>query len=83
MVECSRLPLVAVIVSVYVPAGVLRFVATVSDDVAGKGGFSDVGLKVQVLRGGQPATLRLTVPAKPFKDVTVVVYLAEEPRAIV
>ena len=74
MVECFRLPLVPVIVSVYVPVGVLRFVETLRVEFAGEGGsVSDVGLKVQVLRGGQPVRLKLTVPAKPFSAVAVAV----------
>ena len=74
MVECFRLLLVPVIVSVYVPLGVLRLVETRRVEFAGEGGsVSDVGLKVQVLRRGQPVILKLTVPAKPFKDVTVAV----------
>ena len=44
------------------------------------GGVSDAGLKLQVLRVGQPLRLRLTVPAKPFKEVRLTVYVAREPR---
>jgi len=74
VVECFRLPLVPVIVKVYVPLVVLRFVDTVSVEFFGDGGsVSEVGLKVQLLRGGQPVMLRLTVPAKLLKAVTVVV----------
>lgn len=74
VVEWCRVPLVPVIVKVYVPVPVLRFVETVSVEFFGEGGsVSDAGLNVQVLRGGQPVTLRLTVPANPFKAVTVVV----------
>ena len=74
MVECFRLPLVPVIVSVYVPVGVLRFVETRRVEFAGEGGsVSDVGLKAQVLRRGQPVILKFTVPAKPFSAVAVAV----------
>jgi len=74
VVECFRLPLVPVIVSVYVPVGVLRFVETFRVEFAGDGGrVSDVGVKLQVLRDGQPVILSLTVPAKLLRDVTVVV----------
>ena len=74
VVECLKLPLVPVIVSVYIPVGVLRLVETCRVEFAGEGGnVTDVGLKVQVARRGQPLILKLTVPAKPFKDVTVAV----------
>jgi hypothetical protein len=67
-------PLVPVIVKVYVPVPVLLPVLTVSVEFVGEGGsVSDAGLKVQVLRGGHPVTLRFTVPVNPFKAVTVVV----------
>jgi hypothetical protein len=74
VVECFRLPLVPVIVRVYVPVGVLRFVETVRVEFFGDGGsVSDDGLKLHVLRRGQPVILKLTVPAKLFNEVTVVV----------
>jgi len=74
------LPLVPVRVRVYVPWLVFLFVAIVSIELAGEGGrVSDAGLNVHVLSGGQPVTLRLTVPAKPFSDLSVAVYLALEP----
>ena len=74
VVECLKLPLVPVIVSGYVPVGVLRLVETCRVEFAGEGGnVTIVGLKVQVARRGQPLILKLTVPAKPFKDVIVAV----------
>ena len=42
-------------------------------------GVTELGLNVQLLRDGQPVTLRPTVPPNPFKDVTVAVYVVLEP----
>ena len=66
------MPLVPVMVSVYVPVPVFLAVETVRVEFAGDGGrVTEVGLKVQVLSGGQPVTLRLTVPVNPFSAVNV------------
>jgi hypothetical protein len=62
-------PLVAVIVSVYVPVCVGRLVATVSvdDEVAG------FALNNALLLLGSPLTLRLTCPVNPPAGVIVTV----------
>jgi len=61
-----------VMVNVYPPVGVFLPVDAVSVEVFGDGGkVNEVGFSVQVLDGGQPVTLRLTVPLKPFWAVTV------------
>ena len=71
LVEWLRLPLFPVMVRVYVPVPVRVFVVTVRIELPG--GTSDVGLKVHVLRDGQPLMLRLTELAKPFRAPRVVV----------
>jgi len=59
-------------VNVRVPVGVVLVVETVNVELAGDGGkVTEIGLNVQVLAAGQPATLRLTVPVNPFNAVTV------------
>jgi hypothetical protein len=62
-------PLVPVIVSVNVPTGVLVLVVTVrvDDDVVG------FGLNEAVAREGNPVTLIVTEPVKPFRRFTVTV----------
>jgi hypothetical protein len=63
--------------------GVWRVVETVRVEFAGYGGPTGFGLNVQVLCGGQPEMLRLTIPLNPFMAETVVVYRALAPRLIV
>lgn len=60
-----------VMVRVYVPAGVVDAVATVSVELPDV--LIDVGLKLAVAPVGKPLTLRFTVSLKPFKSLTVVV----------
>ena len=76
--ECVRLPLVPVIVIGYVPVGVLLLVATVKAEVEELGDVTvtGLGLNAQVLSGGQPLTVRLTIPLKVFTGVKVTVYVA-------
>jgi len=71
VVECTRLPLVPVIVSVYVPAGVVVLVVT--DMVDEPEPVTDVGLKLALAPAGNPLALRLTTPENPPDPVTVVV----------
>ena len=61
VVLCVRVPLTPVMVSVYVPAGVLVLVVTekVEEVVAG------FGLKLPLAPLGSPLTLRVTWPTKP------------------
>jgi hypothetical protein len=60
-------------VNVRVPVGVRLVVETVNVEFAGDGGkVTELGVSVQVLLAGQPVTLRVTVPANPFREVTVV-----------
>jgi hypothetical protein len=68
---CVRLPLVPVIVSVEVPAGVLLAVVTVSVEFPEP--VTDVGLKLPFAPLGKALTLRLTVPVNPFNALTVAV----------
>ena len=60
MAECDRLPLVPVMVSVYVPVGVVVDVETVSVELPEP--ETDDGLKLAVAPVGNPLTLRFTVP---------------------
>jgi hypothetical protein len=72
VVECVRLPLVPVIVSVNVPVGVLERVEIVSLEVPEP--VTDVGLNEALVREGKPLTLKLTVLLNPLmaEIVTVV-----------
>ncbi len=69
--ECVRLPLVPVIVSVRVPVGVLDRVEIVS--VEEPEPVTDVGLNDALVREGKPLTLKVTVPPNPLMAVTVTV----------
>ena len=64
VVECTRLPLVPVIVSVRVPRVALLLTRT--DSVELPEPVTDVGLKVGVTREPCPLVLRLTFPVKPL-----------------
>src|SRR4051812_25099220 len=68
----TKLPLVPVMVSVYVPACTLVVVLTVK--VEEPDPLIEVGLKLPVAPAGNPLTLRLTLPVNPFNAPTVVVY---------
>jgi hypothetical protein len=82
--ECFKLPLVPVRVIVYVPVGVVLLVATLKVDVAEPpdGTLTGLGEKLQVLLGGQPVALSMTLPLKVFRDFRVSVYFAVPPRLI-
>ena len=69
--ECERLPLVPVTVSVYVPAGVLDEVVTVSVELPEP--VTEVGLKVPLAPVGKPLTLNDTLLLKPLMGLMVVV----------
>jgi hypothetical protein len=69
-VECVRLPLVPLIVSVRVPSALDAVVVTVRVEEPLDSGFCE---KVQVEPEGQPLTVRVTLPLKPFAGVTVTV----------
>ncbi len=71
VVECTRLPLVPVMVSVEVPAGVEELVETESVELPEPA--TEVGLKLPVAPFGNPLTLNVTVPVKPFTADTLVV----------
>ena len=71
VVECVRLPLVPVIVSVGLPAGVLLLVCTVS--VALPDPVTVLGLNVPVAPLGNPLTPKLTAPLNPFSAPTFTV----------
>ena len=61
-----------------VPVGVLPLVEIVSVE-AHDGPFADLGLKVAVEWAGSPVTLKLTLPEKPLRGVTVTRKLTFEP----
>ena len=69
--ECDKVPLAPVIVSVYVLAGVVVAVETVSVELPEPA--IEVGLKLAVAPVGNPLTLRFTVPVKPFRALIDVV----------
>ena len=81
MVAWLKAPLVPVIVSVFVPAGVLLAVVMVS--VLDPDPAMELGLKLAVAREGSPLTLRLTVPVNPFSAPTVTLYVVLDPRVTV
>lgn len=63
--------------------GVFLPVATVKAEFEELGDVTvtGLGLNAQVLLGGQPLTVRLTIPLKVFTGVKVTVYVAVWPRA--
>jgi len=69
--ECTRLPLVPVIVRVKVPADVVELVET--DKVELPEPATEVGVKLPLAPLGNPPTLKATVPVKPFIAVTLAV----------
>ena len=78
MVVWLKVPLVPLMVSVLVPVGVLPLVVIVRVEVH-DGPLADLGLKLAVERDGSPVTLRLTLPEKPLRGVTVTRKLTFEP----
>jgi len=70
-VEWVSVPLVPVMVSVGLPVGVLLLVCTVK--VALPEPVTEVGLNVPVTPLGNPLTLKLTAPVKPFSAPTFTV----------
>ena len=74
VVEFTKAPLVPVMVSVYVPAGVLYAVVTLRVEVCAPLVMTTVfGVKVPVAPEGKPDTLMVTFPVKPLVGVTVAV----------
>jgi hypothetical protein len=71
VVECVRLPLVPVRVSVEVPTGVVPAVVTVSVEVPLP--LIVAGEKLAVAPVGNPLALRVTVPVNPFNAPIVTV----------
>ena len=65
-------------VSVRVPVGVLPLVEIVRVEVH-DGLLAGWGLKLAVERDGSPVTLKLTLPEKPLRGVTVTTKLTLEP----
>lgn len=84
MALCSRAPLIPVTVSVNVPGVADADTVTVSVDVIApsEGGVTEVGVKIPVASIGRPEIERLTSDVNPFKDVIVMVELAELFRAM-
>ena len=68
---CVKVPLVPVIVSVAFPTGVVLLVCTVK--VALPEPVTEAGLNVPVAPLGNPLTLKLTAPVKPFSAPTFTV----------
>jgi hypothetical protein len=81
VVECTRLPLVPVTVSVYVPAGVAVLVVT--DIVDDPEPVTEVGLNEALAPAGNPLPERLTVPPNPPDPVTVALYEVPVPAVTV
>jgi hypothetical protein len=71
VVECLRLPLVPVIVSVDVPTGVLPVVVTVNVELPVP--VTDVGEKLAVAPAGNPLALSAMEPEKPENAVVLTV----------
>jgi hypothetical protein len=71
VVECVRLPLVPVMISVDVPTGVVLAVVTVSVEVPLP--LIVAGEKLAVAPVGNPLAPRVTVPVNPFSAPTVTV----------
>src|ERR1700732_3271331 len=71
VVECVRLPLVPVMVSVDVPTGVVLAVVTVSVEVPLP--LIVAGEKLAVAPVGNPLAPRVTVPVNPFSAPIVTV----------
>jgi hypothetical protein len=69
VVLCVRVPLVPVMVSVYVPAGVLLAVVTARDEVPEP--VTEVGVKLPLAPLGNPLALSVTLPVNPFNAPTV------------
>src|SRR5581483_6541542 len=78
---CLRLPLVATILSGYVPAAVALLVLTVT--VEEPGPVTLEGVKVAVDPEGRPFNERVTVPANPFEGETLAVYVVLLPGVTV
>ena len=64
-----KLPLVPVMISVELPAGVELVVETVR--VEDPEPLTDVGLKLAVAPAGKPLAAKVTLPLKPFSAVIV------------
>src|SRR5260370_42527077 len=64
---CVRLPLVPVMVTFELPAGVLLLVATVSFDVPAP--LTDAGVKVAVAPAGKPPSPSGPAPRKPLMSL--------------
>jgi hypothetical protein len=71
VVECVRVPLVPVMVSVEVPTGVVLAVVTVSVEVPLP--LIVAGEKLAVAPVGNPLAPKVTVPVNPFSAPTVTV----------
>jgi hypothetical protein len=69
VIEWTRLPLLPVIVSGYVPAAVLAPVAIANDDEPEP--VTDAGLKIAVAPEGNPLTARLIAPVNPFNALVL------------
>jgi hypothetical protein len=76
VVECTRVPLVPVMVRVKVPA-VVELQDTVA--VAGKGGITLRGVIAPQVRPTGTVSVKATVPANPFRALTVIVEVADVP----
>jgi len=74
---CVKEPLVPVMVIVGLPIGVLDVVVIVRVEVVP--GVMGVGLNEGVAPVGRPEALRLTEPLKPFKALTLTVYVVPPP----
>ena len=78
--ECTRLPLVPVIVNVRVPVGVCLVVDSVRVELPAGGSVTEGGVNVWLVFAGEPLTLNVTLPANPFEGVAVTAYVVLLPR---
>jgi hypothetical protein len=81
VVEWTRVPLVPVIVSVYVPGGVEALVVT--DMVEVPEPVTELGLKLALAPAGSPVAVRPTTPVNPPDPVTVALYEVPPPAVTV
>ena len=77
MADVVKVPLAPLTLNVYVPTGVFFAVETVI--VEDPEPLTELGLNVAVAFAGNPLTLNITVPLKPFTAVTFAVYVVLAP----
>jgi hypothetical protein len=81
LVVWVRLPLVPVMVSGYVPTGVVELVVTVRVELPVP--LTVAGEKLAVAPAGSPLAVNVTTPVKPFKAPIVAVYVVSFPTTTI